>query len=298
MFFNTKFKTEFKTTIITVLLFLGLAVFCGVRAVGAPQSSAAPANAAQENWRKEFNDVCGKTQDAMSFYAGGTQPILFEGVTIYVLRLKRLESSTKPGKRCTWDDYECAEAFMSTCSMKKRKRKNKGGLLLLRLAWGVLVLLLGNIVSAQIYLPKPAPPPSEYGKVILDNSKTGPGPVVFDHWLHRSMYTCRLCHVDVGFAMQAKATGITARTNREGFHCGACHDGKKLFEGKTIFPACSDTPNGNNNDQQCNRCHSVGKKGVRKYEYKKFTAKFPKGVYGVNWEAAEKSGVIKPSRFC
>ncbi|MGB9205417.1 MAG: hypothetical protein WCB94_15775 [Terriglobales bacterium] len=63
MFFNTKFKA----TITTVLLFLGLGVFCGVRAVGAPQSSSAPANAAQENWRKEFDDVCGKTQDAMSF---------------------------------------------------------------------------------------------------------------------------------------------------------------------------------------------------------------------------------------
>ena len=67
MFFTTKFKTEFKTTIITALLFLGPAVFCGVRAMGAPQSSAAPANAAQETWRKEFEDVCGKTQDAMSF---------------------------------------------------------------------------------------------------------------------------------------------------------------------------------------------------------------------------------------
>jgi hypothetical protein len=63
MFFNTKFKT----TIITVLLFLGLAAFCGVRAMAAPQSSAAPANPAQETWRKEFDDVCGKTQDAMSF---------------------------------------------------------------------------------------------------------------------------------------------------------------------------------------------------------------------------------------
>jgi hypothetical protein len=63
MFFNTKFKT----TIITVLLFLGLAVFCGVRAMGAPQSSATPASPAQETWRKEFDDVCGKTQDAMAF---------------------------------------------------------------------------------------------------------------------------------------------------------------------------------------------------------------------------------------
>lgn len=61
------FNAKFKTTIITVLLFLGLAVFCGVRAMGAPQSSATPASPAQETWRKEFDDVCGKTQDAMSF---------------------------------------------------------------------------------------------------------------------------------------------------------------------------------------------------------------------------------------
>jgi hypothetical protein len=60
-------KTKFKITIITVLLFLGLAAFCGVRAVGAPQPSAAPPNPAQETWRKEFDDVCAKTQDAMTF---------------------------------------------------------------------------------------------------------------------------------------------------------------------------------------------------------------------------------------
>jgi len=31
--------------------------------------------------------------------------------------------------------------------------------------------------------------------------------------------------------MQANATAITTSTNREGFHCGACHDGKRVFEG-------------------------------------------------------------------
>jgi len=151
--------------------------------------------------------------------------------------------------------------------------------------------LLPSVVSAQIYLPQRPPEPSQYGKVILDNySTTGPGPVVFDHWLHRSKFTCRICHVDIGFAMEAKATGISARTNREGFHCGACHDGKRVFQGKTIFAACSDAAHG----PQCDRCHSLGKTGVRKYTYKEFTAKFPKGIYGVDWEAAEQSGVIKP----
>ena len=73
------------------------------------------------------------------------------------------------------------------------------------------VLLAGNVAAAQVYLPERPPAPSEYGKVILDSSSSGPGAVVFDHWLHRSKFTCRLCHVDIGFAMQAKATGITGR---------------------------------------------------------------------------------------
>src|SRR5450755_4581986 len=177
---------------------------------------------------------------------------------------------------------------MPTSSMQRGKKRNECGLLPLALACGVL--LLAHIASAQIYLPKPAPEPSEYGKVILDNySGAEPGAVVFDHWLHRSKFTCRVCHVDVGFAMEANATGISASTNRQGFHCGACHDGKKQFDGKTLFAACAETGSGG----QCDYCHSLGKKVAKQYEYKKFTARLPKGVYGVNWEAAEKSGAIK-----
>jgi c(7)-type cytochrome triheme protein len=174
------------------------------------------------------------------------------------------------------------------------KTRNKHGLLPLVLVCGIL--LPGPILLGQMYLPKPAPEPSEYGKVILDNySKTEPGAVVFDHWLHRSKFTCRVCHVDIGFAMQAKATGINASSNHQGFHCGACHDGKKVSDGKTIFAACSD--DASNHDQRCDRCHSLGKKGVRKYEYKEFTARLPKGVYGVDWQMAESSGTIKPVDF-
>jgi c(7)-type cytochrome triheme protein len=182
---------------------------------------------------------------------------------------------------------------MPTSSMQRKTRNdNPRGLCLLALACEIL--LLACIASAQIYLPQQAPEPSEYGKVILDNyAGAEPGAVVFDHWLHRSKFTCRVCHVDIGFAMQAKATGINARSNGEGFHCGACHDGQRVFEGKLVFAACSAAPN----TQQCDRCHSLGKRGVRKYEYREFTARFPKGVYGVNWEAAEKSGVIKPLDF-
>lgn len=158
------------------------------------------------------------------------------------------------------------------------------------------LLTFGSVAFAQIYLPgAPTREPADYGKVVLDtySSQSGPGIVVFDHWLHRAKFTCRVCHVDVGFAMQAKATGIRAQTNRQGYHCGACHDGKKVFDGKPLFAACPDDPT----DRQCSRCHSQGKQGVRKFEYKSFTAKFPKARYGINWEEAEKIGAIHPQDF-
>ncbi len=181
---------------------------------------------------------------------------------------------------------------MNTCSNQRRTKKNERALLLLALT--CTVLFLAGVASSQIYLPPPPPEPSEYGKVVLDQfSSNSPGGVVFDHWLHRSKFTCRLCHVDIGFAMQAKATGIQAASNREGFHCGSCHDGKRLYDGKPIFAACGDT----SADKQCDRCHSLGKTGVRHYEYKAFVARFPKAYYGVDWQAAERSKAIKPVDF-
>ena len=56
-----------KAEIIAILLFIGLAGLCGVRALGEPQSPAAQVDPARESWRKEFDDVCSKTQDAMTF---------------------------------------------------------------------------------------------------------------------------------------------------------------------------------------------------------------------------------------
>jgi c(7)-type cytochrome triheme protein len=150
---------------------------------------------------------------------------------------------------------------------------------------GLVVLGCGALLQAQMVHP------ADYGRVVLDSysSKAGLGPVTFDHWLHRAKYTCRVCHVDVGFAMKAKGSGIQAKTNREGFHCGACHDGKKKLNGVVIFASCSEgTPN-----KDCARCHSAQKES-RKYEYEAFTEKFPKSVYGVDWEETEARGLIKP----
>jgi c(7)-type cytochrome triheme protein len=183
---------------------------------------------------------------------------------------------------------------MHTCSNRKGMKINEHAFSLLTLVCAFFFLT--SVAAAQFYLPPPPPAqPANYGKVILNSqaAKPGsPGAVVFDHWLHRSKFTCRLCHVDIGFAMEANASGIRAESNRQGFHCGACHDGKRIIDGNPVFASCSDAAT-----NQCDRCHSEGKMGVRKYEYNSFTARFPKAFYGINWEGAEAKGLIKPVDF-
>jgi len=58
------------------------------------------------------------------------------------------------------------------------------------------------LVSAQDGVKKKRPLPHDYGKVVMNNfsEKANMAPVVFDHWLHRAKYTCRLCHVDLALA--------------------------------------------------------------------------------------------------
>ena len=165
------------------------------------------------------------------------------------------------------------------CSSRNKKTNREG-----RLFLAVVVTLLSSGLSGQVE-------PSQYGRVVLNkySAQAGLGPVTFDHWLHRSKFTCRVCHVDIGFAMQANATGVRAATNRQGFHCGACHDGKRTFDGKVVFAACSDKAP----TQECARCHSASQ-STRKYDYQTFTAKLPKNAYGIDWEEAEAVGLIKP----
>jgi hypothetical protein len=61
------FTTKLKTAILTVLLLMGLVGLSALRALGEPQSSAGQAEPPKESWQKEFDDVCSKTQDAMTF---------------------------------------------------------------------------------------------------------------------------------------------------------------------------------------------------------------------------------------
>lgn len=176
-------------------------------------------------------------------------------------------------------------------------RRRKGGLFVfynLLATFGMVLAILFSADAANAWNNAAA---AEYGKVVINNYSTRAGlaPVVFDHWLHRSRFTCRLCHVDIGFAMEAGGTNITAALNKKGLYCGSCHDGKRTFGDKKIFAACSD---GVSKDEsaRCDRCHSRGKKVVREYEFSTYTEKFPKTALGsgINWEEAEEKGIINP----
>lgn len=157
----------------------------------------------------------------------------------------------------------------------------------------LLALLLEGPASGRTI-----PPPEDYGMVMIGQFSTAATmpPVRFDHWLHRAFYTCRVCHVEVGFAMEAGGTRITAETNAKGFHCGTCHDGRRMHEKKIIFPSCPNAPSRGEADE-CARCHSRGNDNERTYAYPVFTANLPRQRLGglVDWEEAEARGMVRPA---
>ena len=140
--------------------------------------------------------------------------------------------------------------------------------------------------------------PADQGRVVLSSFTTRAKvpPVQFDHWRHRSRYTCRLCHVDVGFAMSAGETRVSAKTNGAGYHCGACHDGKTVWGIRIVFPACPGGPEGSEMTPGCKRCHDLGDPVTRRQEFEAFAGKMPRGEQTgeIDWDAAEAAGLVRP----
>jgi len=144
--------------------------------------------------------------------------------------------------------------------------------------------------SAQAYAPVEL-----HGRVVLDNfsTKAGLPAVTFDHWRHRAMYTCRVCHADIGFALEAGETQVSAESNEAGLHCGACHDGKTRQDGKTVFRSCSGWPRADA-ARGCTRCHTGANHGPGwGYEELKQTMPLDPAGY-VDWASALRRGLIKP----
>lgn len=141
---------------------------------------------------------------------------------------------------------------------------------------------------------KRRPKPNEYGVTLIDiaSTKKDIAAVAFPHWLHRSKYTCRLCHIDIGFAMTAGETGITEADNRNGLYCGTCHDG-------TIAFRWIETSDEGVDEQNCVRCHSVGVADAPHADFYAFRAEMPRERFGngINWVEAEAQGLITPVDF-
>jgi len=132
--------------------------------------------------------------------------------------------------------------------------------------------------------------PDEYGNVIINNysKKSNLAAVVFPHWIHRAKYTCRVCHIDVGFAMQAGGTNIKEDNIRRGLYCGSCHNGKTAF-------AVKETTSTGRVTENCERCHSYKKDVHFKNDFYKFVKDFPRSRFGnkVDWLKAEELGMVK-----
>ena len=150
---------------------------------------------------------------------------------------------------------------------------------------------------AESGVKKMRPLPRDFGRVIINNysEREHLAPVVFNHWIHRALYTCSLCHVDLGFAMRANETDIKAADNISGNYCGACHNGNTTYRGVKIFAACSSIKADKEDTQTCSQCHSLGKNVIMKYDFAAFTGKFPKKRFGngFDWVDAEDKGLIK-----
>ncbi|HEX9019907.1 MAG TPA: c(7)-type cytochrome triheme domain-containing protein [Nitrospirota bacterium] len=179
--------------------------------------------------------------------------------------------------------------------MRSRGPKKGRGKKVVLFAWMLLAGLAARQGSGWT-----SPPPQEYGRIVIDrySHKAGMAPVAFNHWSHRALFTCRLCHVDIGFSMEEGGTDIRAADNKAGLYCGACHNGKMKFGSGSVFEACSPKP-APADAERCRKCHAPVKRGGKDGNFIRFIEKFPKDIFGngVDWEKAEEKGYIKPVDF-
>jgi len=146
-----------------------------------------------------------------------------------------------------------------------------------------LLLFAGCAWTALAYyqLP-PLPTADRYGDIVMDRvaSAGGVKAVVFSHWSHRTRYSCRVCHFELNFELQAGQTEISEEDNRAGDFCGACHDGQQVF-GST--------------EENCGRCHT-GPQIDRSAVFYQLRDRLPKSRFGnrIDWVKAQQNGAIKP----
>lgn len=74
--------------------------------------------------------------------------------------------------------------------------------------------------------------------------EAGLAKVLYPHWLHRSLFECKVCH-NAMFNMKRWSNKISQQNIIKGEQCGVCHNGTLAFSASA--------------KDQCQRCHLVGK---------------------------------------
>jgi c(7)-type cytochrome triheme protein len=116
----------------------------------------------------------------------------------------------------------------------------------MRWSWFVALVALacgGAIgVVASVEAQKLPPP------ITFEQGKDSPGPVTFDHAIHKEANEkCTVCHTKI-FKMKKGTSGnLTMAKMQAGESCGVCHNGKTEVKGKKV-PASDDAA-------QCASCH-------------------------------------------
>jgi c(7)-type cytochrome triheme protein len=159
-----------------------------------------------------------------------------------------------------------------------------------------LILITGSSLVWGAGMKRKKPRPYEFGSVTINNfsQPAGMAPVVFDHWVHRKSYTCRVCHVDIGFGMTANSTKIRSADNSKGYFCGTCHNGSSSLNGIRIFKSCASSYT-REEYQTCVKCHALEKDQAREQAFDRFADRMPRQTLGngIDWEKAEESGDLK-----
>jgi c(7)-type cytochrome triheme protein len=145
------------------------------------------------------------------------------------------------------------------------------------------VFLVCGIVFADGWNYPPLPTPSEYGDLVINrlSEKKGVRAVSFSHWSHRRTATCRVCHLELEFAMKVNETRITEKAHQDRDFCGACHDGVSSFP---------------HIEENCDKCHNDGVSNMKDAYFQEMK-KFPRGNGDfIDWSESLRTGLISPKR--
>jgi len=164
-----------------------------------------------------------------------------------------------------------------------------------KIAFIVLLLISGSGLLAEWAFPRGnlnlpiSSPPESYGDVLMNGPSAREGeitPVIFSHWVHRTKYTCRVCHGELEFSMRANETGVVCDNGKaKNKYCTICHNGKIAFATK------------DDEGDNCRRCHNADQ-SPNDEKFFALQKSLPRAKFGneIDWVKALDNGSIKPKQ--